>query len=549
MLTDAPNSDPVLIVGGGPSGLVVAAELARRDIPARIIDIAREATDKSKAIGIQARTLELLNNFGIVDEFTSRGHQVVGANIFHDSKQLAHISLSEIDSPFHYILILPQNETETILTKYLGSLGVSIEREVKLSGFTQNEEGVTASLVHADGTEEEFKTPWLIGCDGSHSTVRHLLNLPFKGEEYLEGYQLADIKLDWRFNNDELYVFMHNGRVLAVFPMPEGRHRLIADRPPEETPTDQSPTLEEWQELVNERCPAITTLSDPLWTANYRIHRRLVPDIRMRRVFLVGDAAHIHSPAFAQGMNTGIQDGINLAWKLALVIQGGSNAKLLESYQAERYPVERDVLQATDVPFELLGFTNPIATAVRDTLITAATSFEPVRKLMRGFVSETGISYSTSGIVEEHGLSAGPHAGQRIFDCTVGANNGQKFGMFDLLRDPEHKALIFEPLTITDEAVDEVSKTVDVFRQILGSRVKTHRFSSSMDTSNKRDAEDFVYSAYEGSLVEKLGALKGAVYLIRPDNYVAFRSPLTGASNLLRDYLNKVFRAKAETTL
>ena len=524
MSASALDSEPILIVGGGPSGLVMATEFARRGVPCRVVDIARGATDKSKAVGIQARTLEVFENMGIADEFTARGVKVMAANFFHDDRRLAHITLSELDSPFPYVLMLPQNETERILQSHLESLGVEVEREVRMTGFTQDSDGVTAALLHQDGRTEEMRTPWIIGCDGAHSTVRHVLNLPFQGEEYAEGFTLADVRIDWPQRDDELHVFLHDTWLLAAFPLPEGRWRLIADLPPDQAPIDQSPSLAEWQTLMDERCPVKATLSDPLWTANYRIHRRLVSQFREGRAFLVGDAAHVHSPVGAQGMNTGIQDAFNLAWKLALVTQGVADVGLLDTYQAERYPVERGVLIATDLPLKAIGLHNPLAQAVRDRLLSVLAGLEIVQQRARAAVSELAVHYPDSAAVEEHTLHGGPQAGERAPDGPVQGEDGKETRLFEMLRGPEHKLLLFAGTEGAGSGDEDLSALASVVRERFGERVKVHHFS-------------------EEALRERYGARRGGVYLIRPDGYIGFRSPGAGAAERLRGYLNRAFRA------
>jgi len=536
------DSDPILIVGGGPSGLVMAAELARRGVPCRIVDIARGATDKSKAIGIQARTLEVFENMGIAHEFTARGKKVAAVNFSHDDRRLAHVTLNEMDSPFPYVLMLPQSETERILIAHLESLGKRVEREVKLTGFTQTGNGVTAMLSHQDGRQEEARTPWIIGCDGAHSTVRHVLDLPFRGEEYAEGFQLADVRVDWPLKDDELHVYIHDGWLLAAFPLPEGRHRLIADVPPEQAPTDVSPSLEEWQTLMDGRCPVHATLSDPLWTANYRIHRRLVSKLREGRAFLVSDAAHIHSPVGAQGMNTGIQDAFNLAWKLALVTQGVADETLLDTYHAERYLVEQGVLIGTDLPLKVIGLHNPLAQAVRDKLLSLLAGLGVVQERARAAVTGLAVHYPVGAAVEEHPLHGGPQAGSRAPDGAVHGEDGKETRLFEILSGPEHKLLLFAGAEGAGNGNHGLSALVPVVRERLGERVKVHHFSDGVPRGGAGD-ETAEWRDGEGSLHQRYGAQHGGVYLIRPDGYIGFRSPLAGAAERLRGYLNRVFQS------
>jgi 2-polyprenyl-6-methoxyphenol hydroxylase-like FAD-dependent oxidoreductase len=517
----------------------MAMELARRGIPYRIIDVSRSATDKSKAIGIQARTLELFDNVGITAELTAAGKKAIAANVYHDDSKLLRLTFAELESPYPYILMLPQNETEAILIDHIERLGGTVEREVKLKTFVEDSEGVTATLEHADGTTESVRTPWLIGCDGAHSTVRHLLNQPFLGEEFEEGFQLADVKILWLLKDDEIYIFVHGGWLLAAFPLPDGRHRLIADVPPELAPVGENPTLEDWQRLLDERLPVRATLSDPHWTANYRIHRRLVTKLKVGRAFLVGDSAHIHSPAGAQGMNTGIQDAFNLAWKLAAVVKGTAKESLLDSYHDERYPVEKSVLAATDLPLHVLGLTNPIAQAARDRFMPLLAGLEVVQQKVRGVISELAVQYSGSAIVEENALGGGPKAGERAPMGAYQDSDGSQHQLFDLLGGPAHKLLIFEPIKPESNQTELNSAITSAAMQYFGDQIKIIIFPSAQEKN--KDSEAAGHHDSHGTLHERYAARRGAVYLIRPDGYIGFRCPLATASEHLQPYLDRIF--------
>lgn len=503
----------VLIVGAGPTGLVMAAEMARRGVSYRLVDIARSPTDLSKAIGIQARTLEIFDSLGIASEFTSRGVKGVAANIYDGRERIAHVSFAELDSRFPYLLFLPQSETERLLLAHLEHLGGQVERGVKLVGFTQDETGVTAALEHPNGDGESVRAAWLVGCDGAHSTVRHGLNLPFQGEEYPEGFQLADVKLDWDQPDNEFYIFIHAGWLLAVFPLPGGRSRLIADIPPEQAPVEAKPSLADCQALMNERCPFPATVSDPLWTANYRIHRRLVSRLRSGRAFLVGDAAHIHSPAGAQGMNTGIQDAFNLAWKLALATQGAAPESLLDSYHDERYPVEQDVLRGTDFLLRMASLRNPLARATRDKLAPLVTGLDIVQQRLSRTISELAVGYRRSPMVEDHGGSDGPHAGDRAPDP-----------LFARLKDTRHTLRLLAGQSASPAEWDALTD--------IGGRVQA-AYSFYVAVMPLETGEN-------GEIAARYGVKSPCLYLIRPDGYIGFRSQV-GDRERLFSYLARLF--------
>jgi len=534
------RSEPVLIVGAGPSGLTMAIYLARRKVPFRLIDIARSATDKSKAMGIQARTLEMFDNLGIADEFVANGFKCLGARVMHEDKQLVHIRFDHLASPFPFILTIPQSETERILTNLLEKLGGSVEREVRLTDFSQDASGVVASIEQANGQREQVHTPWIIGCDGAHSTVRHTLNLPFQGSEYEEGFVLADVKIDWANPGDELVVYTRDGFLLAAFPLPEGRWRIIADVPPADAPVNEIPALQTLQDLIEQRCPIKAVLSDPGWMANYRIQRRIVPSLREGHAFLVGDAANIHSPAGAQGMNTGIQDALNLSWKLAMVYSGATGEQLLDSYQAERYPVEKAVLVGADLPITALSMKNELGQLVRDKIVRFLAGFDIIQHEIRGVVSEIGVKYLSSPIVEDRALSGGPRAGVRAPDAYYDVTSTGHSSVHKLLRGPEHKLLIFGQNTRFDDYAAELGSVARLVRARLGGGTKVYHVSTGNRSIGELHADTEIDDT-GGHVTLIYGAREGAIYLIRPDGYIAFRSSLYGCEDNLRVFLDSAF--------
>src|SRR6185312_2685659 len=239
-----------------------------------------------------------------------------------------HLRFDDLDSPYPYILMLAQPETERILGDRLRQLGVAVERGVELLSLSQDAEKATVELRHPDGHTERGRVDWVVGCDGAHSTIRRALDIPFEGHTYEQVFLLADVHVESALSDSEAHLFSQHGDVCAIFPLGKGRYRIIADNPPERAAGDD-PTLEQCQAIVAARVPRSVSLSDAAWTATFSVNSRMVRELRSRRVFLAGDAAHIHSPAGGQGMNTGIQDAVNLAWKLALVCRGRSDPSLL----------------------------------------------------------------------------------------------------------------------------------------------------------------------------------------------------------------------------
>jgi 2-polyprenyl-6-methoxyphenol hydroxylase-like FAD-dependent oxidoreductase len=443
----------VLVVGAGPVGLTMAAELARYGISVRIVEKAAQRTDKSKALVLWSRTLELLDRTGCSDAFVAAGHKVDAANIITGNKTVGHISFTGVQSAYPYALMLPQSDTERLLEAHLNTMGVSVERQTELITFTDSDAAVTATLRHADGNEETLQTNWLIGCDGAHSTVRHTLGLSFLGGTMQTDWILADIHMSGLpIPDSEIAAYWHEDGVLAVFPITPGRYRVIADTGRSEGAHPSDPTLDEVQAVVDRRGPAGLRLSDPIWLAGFRINERKVADYRSGRVFVTGDAAHVHSPAGGQGMNTGMQDAINLAWKLALVCHGAGGAeKLLDSFSVERSAVGAQVLANAGRLTAIGVMKNHTAQMIRNLAAGFLFGLSPVRRRMANTMAEISIGYPDSPLngPSAHGVG-GPAPGERAppvaGQTPVGSGDRPRFALFatpsqsvsDLLQNHPH---------------------------------------------------------------------------------------------------------------
>ncbi|MFO1159260.1 MAG: FAD-dependent monooxygenase [Reyranellaceae bacterium] len=409
------NNPQVLIAGAGPVGMTMANELARRGISVRIVDKAPARTDKSKALVLWSRTLELLDDAGYVEAFLKAGMQAHGAQISTGREIVTYVSLDSIDSRYPYALMIAQSETERVLDEYLVSRGVTVERSVELVGFTDKGNGIEATLKKAGGETETVTADWLIGCDGAHSTVRHGLGLTFEGSTMQSDWALADGFIPALQPNDRIHIYWHRDGILAFFPIVGDRWRVICDLGAAEGEGHRAdPTLEEMQVLLRHRSEADLVLSNPHWLACFRINERKVKDYRKGRVFLAGDAAHIHSPAGGQGMNTGMQDACNLAWKLSLVIQGSAKPGLLDSYSPERSAVGDQVLRNAGRLTEAAIIRNPIIQGLRNTIVRFATGFPLIQHMIANQLSEVDIGYPESPLTAKdgHGVS-GPKSGER----------------------------------------------------------------------------------------------------------------------------------------
>lgn len=433
---ESKNKPQILIAGAGPVGLTAAAELARYGVSVRIIDQAPQRTDKSKALVLWSRTLELLDRTGCTPAFLAAGMKVHAANIVAGNELLAHLSLSNVASQYNYALMLPQSDTERLLDEHLGRLGVTVERNIELTGFTNDPKGVEAVLRRADGSEEFAEAEWLLACDGARSVIRHGLGLSFTGETLPSDWILADCHLrGYPFPESEIGIYWHQDGAFAVFPISPGRFRVIADVPASGADHPPAPSLDQVQALIDQRGPPGCRASDPIWLSTFRINERKVDSYRSGRVLLLGDAAHVHSPAGGQGMNTGMQDAFNLAWKLALVCAKTCPEHLLDSYSVERSAVGDSVLKAAGRLTTLATLKNHGIQAIRNRVAHLAFGLAPVRHAMAQNMSEICIGYPDSPLNGPgRRFTPGPLPGERAAPVAdqipVGAGSVPRFVLF-----------------------------------------------------------------------------------------------------------------------
>lgn len=490
----------VLIAGAGPVGLTIATELARFGLFVRIVDKNTQRTDKSKAIVVWARTLELLDRMGqgVTGRFIETGLKAEYANIFSGGEQIGHVDLSKVDSPHPFVLLIQQSETERLLEEQLATFGVKVERQVELKAFEQSADGVTSALAHADGSEEKIETQWLIGCDGAHSTVRHALGMTFEGSTMLNDWILADTHISGMQGPPAVDIHWHAQGVLAMFPLGGTRYRVIADAGESDSSgigEHRVPTMEEVQQILDVRGPQGLVASDPVWLSEFTINERKVADFRAGRVFLAGDAAHVHSPAGGQGMNTGMHDAFNLAWKLSLVSRGLCAAEpLLLSYSAERSAVAKLVLEATGEATKISLIKGEAKQSIRNHVAAMMFGFAPIRHVMANVLSEVAVGYPDSPLNRSHGFGHdGPAPGKRApirkGEASVGGGPTPRFALF----------------AAENEAH---ARVVNEFAEILEPRLRTP------------------YDA------------KG-LWLVRPDGYVALRAK-SGDTEEVEKYLREL---------
>jgi 2-polyprenyl-6-methoxyphenol hydroxylase-like FAD-dependent oxidoreductase len=432
----------VLVVGAGPTGLTLAAQLLARGIRTRLIDSAPGPALQSRAIGIQARTLELLDTMGLAEDFLARGHPVTHLCMYAGRRRLLNLSLADNGSQYPFVLHLPQSETEALLRARVRALGGVVEEGVELLRLRDRGEVVEATLRDGAGREIRVDAAYVVGCDGAHSRVRKELGVAFEGQPYPQDWLLADVALRGAGDPDAVHLFFRpDGLPLTCIPTVGYRWRVVmanvgdlGGRPP---------SFEQIQDLVAQRAPWPLEVSDPTWVTSFRCHLRSAPTYRHGRVFLAGDAAHIHSPAGGQGMNTGMMDAQNLAWKLALVAGGRAADDLLDTYGHERVPVASGVLGTTDRLVRLMTMHGSAKRAIRDAVLPVASSLPAVQRRMARRLSQVSVAYPagppvlSDGRRGSHAAGGGPRPGERAPDITVRTPSGTS-RLYEQLRAGRH---------------------------------------------------------------------------------------------------------------
>ncbi|MFH5927118.1 FAD-dependent monooxygenase [Roseomonas xinghualingensis] len=500
----------VLIVGAGPTGLVLALWLVRLGVRIRIIDKAAEPGTTSRAVGVQARTLEFYEQLGLAEPVVARGTKFTAANLWVRGSKVARADFGKMGkglSPYPYMLIFPQDEHERFLIAQLEQEGVTVERRTELLDFEEGQR-VQVRLKRPDGDEEVCEADYLAGCDGARSQLRRLLGVGFPGGTYQHLFYVADALGSGPIMNGELHVALDEADFLAAFPMKDSGHaRLIGMA---EASGDGQEALS-WRDIGKLLLGRLDTeIKRVSWFSTYHVHHRVADRFRQGRAFLLGDAAHIHSPVGGQGMNTGIADAVNLAWKLAAVLRGHAPVTLLDSYEPERIAFAKRLVATTDRVFRLVTSPGRIARFVRVILVPRlfpilARSLA-FRRLMFRTVSQTMIHYRASPLSE--GRAGRVRGGDRLPWIVANVSSG---GQADN----------FAPLASRDWQVHVYgSKPGPALVEACG------RKNLALHT--------FAWSA----AAHRAGLLQGATYLVRPDGYVAFADPEANPARLMH-YLDR----------
>jgi 2-polyprenyl-6-methoxyphenol hydroxylase-like FAD-dependent oxidoreductase len=488
-------------VGAGPTGLVLALWLTRFRVSVRIIDKLAASGTTSRALAVQARTLEFYQQFGLAQAVVDRGHKVAAVNLWVNAKPAARIPLENLGqglTPFPFPIIFPQDQHETLLIERLSALGIEVERQVELADFEDRGGEIRATL-HKAGTEEVASYAYLAGCDGARSRVREVLGVGFPGGTYDHLFYVADVEAGGSSMNGELHIDIDDADFLGVFPLQgTGKARLIG------SVRDDAAKDHEHLEFEDVRGRAMQNLRIEVkhvnWFSTYRVHHRVAQQFRKGRAFLLGDAAHIHSPVGGQGMNTGIGDAVNLAWKLAASLKEPRSSALLDSYEPERIAFARRLVATTDRAFTAVISDTAFARFVRTKAVPA---FAPALfrlPAMRRFVFRTvsQITVNYRGSTLSRGAAGKLRGGDRLPWVNIGRGQENNFA-----------------------ALTSMDWQIHVYGDAAAGL-------QSLADSQKIPLHVFTWNAH----MRQAGLLRNASYLIRPDGYIALADSAGGAATI-----------------
>jgi 2-polyprenyl-6-methoxyphenol hydroxylase-like FAD-dependent oxidoreductase len=513
----------VLIAGAGPTGLVLAIELARRGVIPRVVDAGAADHRESRAVSIVARTLEVLDDLGLAENAIDRGVPLHALNFYQGTTTLAEMDVTAVDSPFPLDLCIPQWQTVGLLRERAAELGVSVDWGTRLLAQKASDHGVTVELQHDDGRRERCETRWLVGADGAHSTVREAAGIGRKRADLRRGFILGDVAADWPLTRDRFHVYFARSGLVAVFPMAGGHWRILADagEPP------SAPGLDAFAALVADRTPLDPRLRDLRWSSSFVARESLAERLRDGRVLLAGDAAHNHSPVGGQGMNTGMQDAYNLGWKLALVVTGDAAEALLDSYHAERWPVAKAVVDATSATTRVVTGSTLIVRRARRHALRLLGRLNPVQQRLSEAFGEHLVHYRDSRLVFQRWresparawsdlASPGPRPGELMRDAYLERRDGP-VALRHLLRGPGHHLLLFAADT-TDPAA--LAAWRSAARTAMAGRgealvITRGHLPPGPAAGIAADLRSEAHNRY--------GVRRPSLYIVRPDKYIGYR--------------------------
>jgi 2-polyprenyl-6-methoxyphenol hydroxylase-like FAD-dependent oxidoreductase len=505
------NTD-VLIVGAGPTGLSLACQLVRYGIDFVIIEKKTGVTTHSKAIGVQARTLEIYEQLGVAPQALDRGQIAGKIRIIANGKVRGQVDLAHMGqylSPYPYLFVLEQSKNEQLLCDYLQSHQQAVRWQTELEQFTQDEMGVTAQVKTVDGELEMIVAKYLVGCDGARSPVRHALGLSFEGSTLERFYYVVDAQIDWEFNADAGYGCISRDSLTFFFPMAgEKRYRMVGTFPEGFDQNIGEILYETIEQRIQEDTKLALDISNVKWFSVYKVNTRAVNQFSVGRCFVAGDAAHVHSPAGGQGMNTGIQDAYNLAWKMAFVIKGYASAKLLETYNEERLPNAQRLLETTDRAFNILVGSNWFYSFMRMNILPLVAKYA----IGRDFVGKSIFSSISQIRINYRNRSLSQHNGDKAFRIKAGDRMPyflvDRESIYDQLRSPKFHLLDFS---------DSARSSLDLQQE----------FGNEYD-----DLIAFKHIPLSPQIAQIFGTIQPFKLLLRPDNYIGLIAPEIFSANL-----------------
>lgn len=527
------NQDQIIIVGAGPTGLAMACFLTHLNIPFRIFEKSTPPCTHSKALAVQAKTLECLDKIGLAKTFVQKGSPIQHLHIHQGKKHLIHLDVSEkIKSPFNFTLALSQHETETIFLEYLKEKNIQIEIEVEIKGIEKKD---TSTLVHLE-SGNTIETKWLLACDGAHSLVRNCLNLGFIGTQEAHNFWLADLKFDQApILPHDIHVFALPIGSCVIIPFPKDTFRFILSRLAQE----EALTAENLSQVLAHHTNIQANIQEVVWISKFTIHYRLAEKIRLENTFLLGDAFHVHSPVGGQGMNTGIQDAFNLAWKLALVQQNTSPLSILDSYEQERYENAQTLLKNTKRATHIIDSDSFLIKILRMKLLPFLLKHTSLSNRILNANAQLRIHYRKSSILDgDHIPAKSPNPGERLPNEFIYCyHSNQKKSLLEITCEMKHHLLFFIPKQ--SSSYQEI-ETIQMLLLKQNLPVEIH-FILKEDVAPKAwMKKNHLWADRKGELHGRWNLSTPCLFLVRPDGYLGYVSSKV-QKKTFESFLQKTF--------
>lgn len=492
-----------LIVGAGPTGMIMAIQLAKKGVPIRIIDRISKPATTSRAFTVHARTLELLEQMNLISDFLEKGIRTNYMDYhFQNYTNTPRLDFTELDSTYPFMLTINQTETENILRNHLNLLGIKIEWNTELVSFEEQNETISTKLVHTtDQKEEIVEVDWLIGCDGYHSAVRKGLNISLDGSDYEGTMRMMDVPMHgFEEIEDAIHYFMAKDHMLMINKLPDNNYRVLISDKTEGVPPEEA--KEAFQKTLHFHFKEKVTLGEPVWATNFRISKRKVNSYRVGNVFLAGDAAHINSPAGGQGMNVAMQDAFNLGWKLALVANGEANSTLLETYEEERKPIAKQLLEGTSYIHSIIMAHSKGMEERIERMKSGEWNKQAVSQI-------SGLSYTYSDNSDSY-LGIGDRAPDDFY------TDSDK--IYDLFANDKYTLLLFET---AEKSLDELSKIAQNIKTEQNVPLQIYLITPS--SAHQASDIDIIHDAKGIISARYVNDTNDHIFLIRPDTYIGFK--------------------------